>query len=218
MKRYTECVWLSLSALTACGPTSDADTAINFSVPWRADLAQCTDSSNLITFHMGATLVIGGGFPDCPLTVDSSTLAVSGSCPDIPVGSPRDLMVIYSLVDPYNEANVIPVAYVIGYVDLRPAALTNGQTSVVVDLTADGVHSVEIADYASYLALPNAPDQLLFAAEQWATAPFPQGPIMSRPGIINHPLDCTGNGTSSLVMACSSPPTIFDKTISSCHQ
>lgn len=117
---------LLLLGLWGCGePSGD----ITVSIPWQGALT-CASTAGLADLE--AALMIGG-HPDCPLSVDPSTLEASGSCPGIQGGTVRPLALMYTL----SEQNVdVPLAYVVGTVNLCPEVATTEEIQVTLSATA----------------------------------------------------------------------------------
>ncbi len=145
--------WFLLLGLAACaGP--EPFNAFAVEVAWQA-LPSCPQRSTLGT-QMQAHLDVSGDFAPCPLTVNPTTLTVSGSCPDIIIGCYRPLAIAYWLDDGANPS--VPLAYLIGAVDLREDALVGNDDVVSVSLVANGVQSELLYTDAAVAALPEATD------------------------------------------------------------
>ncbi len=190
----------------ACGTAVPETELSTLQVAWHAPLIDCTARASLSS--MTAALVIGGYQTDCVLDVDPISLEASGHCPDIAVGIERPLMVIYSLADPLDAGTVVPLALLVGSVDLRPESISSEHLSV--DLVADGTHALLLIDAAALAALPgpSTPDDdlPLFAARQWA-----QAQLEARGAT----LDCDSDAAGNLVEACAS--TLYSDMVPSCH-
>ncbi len=126
MKQTGLACWTLLVLVAACG--SGADTArapveLRLLPPWdSAGLGNCSGRAQLAT-ALVAKLTVGGGYEDCPLTIDPSTLNATGACEGILRGMVRPLLLTYALSQ--GVGREVPVAYYISYVDLctqRPTA------------------------------------------------------------------------------------------------
>jgi hypothetical protein len=156
--RFGSYLALALLGAVGCGATAEHNAEMSFSLPWRSAAGSPCSESTLATnidglgVTMKATLSIGGGFNNCPLNVDPSTLAVSGSCPNITVGLVRPLMVSYGLPDPINSAHLAYLAYLFGYVDLRPTTIGDNPSTVAVDMT-NGPNTHEVITQGEFDSL-----------------------------------------------------------------
>lgn len=199
-------LWVMAVSLMGCGEPSREASEVTMELAWQAPLVSCTARASLAA--MSAYLLVGGYQTDCPLAVDAQTLAVTGTCPNIAVGIERPVLLVYSLADPLDEATQVPLALLVGAVDLRPQVVT-GRT-VDVDLSADGTHALLMVDPADVAALPGAADTddaaPLFAARQWARARVTER-VLS--------LDCDGDAVGNLVEACED--SLYSDVVPSCR-
>src|SRR5262245_32413348 len=107
--------WIACAALAACGESEATPPRAELVIPFRAALTSCPNSANLA--GMTATMFVGGhaAYP-CPLALDAEFNA-SGTCPNVILGLPRPLLIVYDLP---VDTRVAQVAYNIGSVDLSP--------------------------------------------------------------------------------------------------
>ncbi|MBI3178885.1 MAG: hypothetical protein HYZ27_04450 [Deltaproteobacteria bacterium] len=141
-------------AVAGCAGPEPVD-AFAVHVSWQALPFACPQRST-IGAQMEAHLEVSGNFAPCPLAVNTTTLTVSGSCPEIIIGCYRPLAIAYSYNDGVNPS--VPLAYLIGAVDLREDALSGDGDAVTVNLVADGVSGELLYEDAAVAALPDATD------------------------------------------------------------
>jgi hypothetical protein len=175
MRTMTPMATLLAGLLAACG-ASDRTEEIGVALPWRGELVSCQERS-AIGQELQAILEIGGHDP-CPLSVDASSLRASGSCKGITAGIVRPLGLGYWLPEP-GAGTLVPIAYLISWVDLRRDALEAGSDQVRATLAIDDTNSSFIYRDSEIDELP-APDEPnphsetdaaqfnLFNARQWA--------------------------------------------------
>ncbi|MBI5508848.1 MAG: hypothetical protein HY903_08855 [Deltaproteobacteria bacterium] len=199
------CSWVALAfagaaAVSGCG----ADTEpVSFAVqiPFAVPLASCTQRTT-IGQTLQAILDIGG-HTACALAVDPPTLTSSGACEHITVGIVRPLGLGYYLPRPTPGSDSVPLAYVLGFVDLRREQLDAAAAAVPVDLTP-GTPATKLLTVAADVvalrgdadcgAVVDATDKNLCAAEAWAKGRFNSIQPMN--------LDLDTDGTENVVEAC----------------
>jgi hypothetical protein len=142
---------IALLVLTACG-SSEPEMTFATSIKW-APQVPCTQGEAALGANMQAVLDIGGHEP-CNLDINPTTLEATGECERITIGIVRPLGLGYVYPD---GDDLIPLAYVIGWVDLGKDTLDN-RSNVEVPLAADGVTSEQVDTNEGIAALPEEDD------------------------------------------------------------
>lgn len=202
--RATLMVLVLLVALVAgCGSEPARELDLSFRAPSQLPLTNCPPAQRTdIGLNMTAVLEIGGHEP-CPLTVDLSTLAVSGVCEPITIGIVRPLGLSYWLPNP-SSSELAALAYIVSWVDLRKEKLGDSTSEVAIDLTPDGlaaelltsnldVQNLAVGTTCAVLA-DDAAVQMC-RAEAWAGELFKNLPI-------NFDIDTPADGVPNIVEAC----------------
>jgi hypothetical protein len=116
-----------LALCYGCG-TNDAPTTVttNLELPLASSFA-CANGTSPVR---GATLFVSGDLPTCDLTVTAG--AVSGTCPNIPTGIDRYLVLRYSGAAGY------PIRYAVAIAKLSASELKGNNNRVTVAFTNDG--------------------------------------------------------------------------------
>lgn len=129
-------------SLGACGQEPNGITGLGVEVPFVAALDAGCVADGILADTEAALHVSGYGQSECALSV-AADLSVSGSCSDYRGGTVRYLLIEYRLPGP---TGAIPYGYLLGYVDLRADALTDGTATVALD--GDGIRSLFVAEAA----------------------------------------------------------------------
>ena len=122
--------------VSGCGRDDERQTQMAIEIPFAVPLSSCPQRAAL-GLTLKASLTVGG-FDDspCPLDVDPSSLAVSGTCDGIKIRIVRPLGLSYWVPNPSTSESVA-LAFIVGSVDLREESLGDTATEVSVDLTPD---------------------------------------------------------------------------------
>ncbi len=157
MSRTALALCLSAGLLTSCGAGREV-TALSLEIPFLAQINPCTLAANLGQ-NMRAILEIGGHEP-CPLTINSADLSARGECERITIGIVRPIGLGYWLPNPVQTTELVPLAFVIGWVNLEKEALEAGATSVTAVLDPSDPNVVQVDSDSELAALPTDTDCL----------------------------------------------------------
>lgn len=140
---------------TACAAEPEPTVVLSFSAPAMLPLTSCDPTQRTtLGLTMQAMLQVGGYDPT-PLTVDPTTLAVTGASEPVIVGIVRPLGLSYWVPNPATS-ELVALAYIIGWVDLRPEALSSNPAEVTVDLTPNGVTAKLLSTNADVVGLADS--------------------------------------------------------------
>jgi hypothetical protein len=118
---------VTIAIVVACGSDPEGATLVtSLELPVTTSL-DCANGSSPVTT---AKLFISGGLSACDLTVSAGK--VSGSCPDIPTGIDRYLVLRY------GGAGGAPIRYAVTVVKLKADELKGNTGKVTVTFVSDG--------------------------------------------------------------------------------
>lgn len=143
--------WVFAIAVSGCGGGEDVEVQVV--LPDIAELRCPT----VVPTNLNATLFISGNIDPCTLRVDTNGVA-TGTCPNVPTGIVRYLVLRYAVPGPPN--GTLPLRYAITQADLTPEQLRNNNGTVSIVFNDDRVRGMYVesdADVAELATLLYGP-------------------------------------------------------------